>query len=122
GAGSGRPRPDAQRPAGVDPRDRAAAGPDRVQLDPGDADRLVVDHDLARPEELAVLDEADVERGAAHVDRDHVGLAELLAELEAGGRRGGGPGAAQPERPAQGPGGGRAAAGAWRGWPKPRLI
>ena len=65
-------RPDAQCAAGVDPRDAAAAGADRGDLDAGHADRLVLDADRARHDRPAVLDQADVEARAAHVDRDQV--------------------------------------------------
>ena len=66
-------RPDMQDAAGIDPRDRAAAGAhagdvEAVQGDPVAADLAV--HDQRRG---AVLDQADVGRGAAHVERDQVG-------------------------------------------------
>ena len=72
GVGAGAARADPQGVAGVDPADRAAAGADRVDVDRGHADRLALDLDLAAHRGAAVFDQADVEAGAAHVDRDQV--------------------------------------------------
>ena len=69
----GAARADPQRAALVDPRDRAAAGADRVDVDDRDADRDAVERRLARHLRAAVEHQADVGAGAAHVDRDDVG-------------------------------------------------
>ena len=83
--GTGRARADAEDPAGVDVRDRAAAGADRVDVDHRD-------HRLIRPDlgvqqvlhaQLAVLREADVGGRPADVERDHVGLTGLPARPDA---------------------------------------
>ena len=83
--GAGRARADAEDPAGIDVGDRAAAGADRVHVDHRD-------HRLVRPDlrvqqvlhaQLAVLREADVGGGPAHVERDHVGLVGLPARPDA---------------------------------------
>ena len=80
--GARRARADAEDAARIDVGDGAAAGADRVDVDHRD-------HRLVRPDlrveqvlhaQLAFLREADVGRGPAHVERDHV----LLARLPAG--------------------------------------
>ena len=72
--GARRARPDAEDAARVDVGDRAAAGADRVDVD--HRDHRLVRADLRVEQvlhaQLAVLREADVGRGAADVERDHV--------------------------------------------------
>jgi len=72
GVGARRARADAERAALVHPRDGAAAGADRVDVDHRNADRVVADGDVRRDERLAALDERDVAGRAAHVHRDDV--------------------------------------------------
>ncbi len=83
--GAGRARPDAIDAARIDVRDRAAAGADRVDVD--HRDHRLVRADLRVEQVLhpqpAVLREADVRRGAADVERDHVVVARLLARPDA---------------------------------------
>src|SRR6185369_12867573 len=86
GVGAGAARADPQGVAGVDPADRATARADRVAVDRGDADRLALDLDLTAHRRAPVFDQADVEAGAAHVDRDQV-VADRAGEVER--RRGG---------------------------------
>ncbi len=62
----------AQRPARVDPGDRAAAGADRVQVDGREPDREAADRALVRPGDQPADDRADVRRRPAHVERDRV--------------------------------------------------
>src|SRR5205809_518715 len=62
GLGSGRDRPNADRAAHVvDPDDRAAAAPDRADVDAWDEVFVLVDDALVARHRLAVPDEADVE-------------------------------------------------------------
>ena len=80
-----RARADAEDPAAVDVGDRAAAGADRVDVD--HRDHRLVGADLGVEQVLhaqaALLREADVRRRAAHVERDHVVVAGLLAGPDA---------------------------------------
>ncbi len=108
--GAGAPRPDAERPARVAPDDRAAAGTHGV-----DVDHRKTDRDARHLPSLAALrlsagDEADVGRGAAHVERDRVLAAgERGDPLRAhdpcrpGRRRGSPPGARPPRRSSRRP-------------------
>src|SRR5579862_8769517 len=81
---AGAVRADPDRAALVDPHDAAAAGANRLDVDRGGADRDAP-LDLERAGELrrAVADYADVEAGAAHVDRDEVVEADRATEHEA---------------------------------------
>ena len=98
GLGAGADRADAQRAAGVDPGDGAATGADLGQLDDRRANGIarparrarawlrdrpdvVLLGDLRRP----AADQADLGGGAAHVERDGVGQAEVRGEVA--GRR-----------------------------------
>jgi hypothetical protein len=65
-------RSNLQRPALVEPRDGAPAGADGVNVHRRQANRTAPDVPFDRPLRLAVRDEADVSRGAAHVERDRV--------------------------------------------------
>ena len=112
GIGARAPRPDAEEPARVDPGDAAAAGADLDQVDDGRADRVARQRHAAdaragvaadvvvlghgRP---AVLDQPDLGRRAAHVERDDVGTAERLAQVGRGDHAGGRPGLDHEHRP-----------------------
>jgi hypothetical protein len=85
GIGAGAARPDAQRPAGVEPCDATAAGADRVDLDLRRPVRQAADVLLGRERRLEVLDETDVGARAAHVVRDQVALAREPPEVDRGG-------------------------------------
>ena len=80
--------PTAMRPIAVDMRDRAAAGADLHHLDHRDAQRQAGalpeasdarDLEGARGLRLAVIDQADLRRRAAHVERQHVGRGRIAA-------------------------------------------
>ena len=92
GIGAGALRADAQHAAVIDPDDRAAAGADRHDVEHGRADRQAVDLALRGQRRPAVLHQADVGRGAAHVEGDEVpeARARRLARRadHAGGRSG----------------------------------
>ena len=77
--GARRSRADVEGAAGIAPCDRAAAGADDVQVD----DRKLTGSPWKLPSvvtcDVAVLDQPDVEAGAAHVDRDDAVAAVLAA-------------------------------------------
>ena len=84
-------RADAQEAAGVDPGDRAAARADRLDVDQRHRGRdAPFDLVLGRVALLAVDEDADVGARAAHVEREHVRLAErgrdVLGRGHAAGR------------------------------------
>ena len=92
GIGAGALRADAQHAAVVDPGDRAAARADRDDVEHRRADRQAVDLAFRGERGPSVLHQADVGRGAAHVEGDEVveararGLARRADH--AGGRTG----------------------------------
>ena len=92
GIGAGALRADAQHAAIVDPGDRAAAGADRDDVEHRRADRQAVDLAFRGERRPSVLHQADVGRGAAHVEGDQVleARARRLARRadHAGGRAG----------------------------------
>ena len=65
-------RPDADRPAGVPAHERAAARPDRVEVDRRQADGKAADDALRDACGSTSREQADVGRRAAHVERDRV--------------------------------------------------
>jgi len=79
------PRPDLQRSRGVDERDRAAAGADRLYADRGQPDGIAAELALARGLRHAVGDEAHVGSRAAHVEGERARQRERAREV--GGRR-----------------------------------
>ena len=58
--------------AGVDPRDRAAAGADAGDVEAVQRDAVAADLAVHDQRRLAVRHQADVGRGAAHVERDQI--------------------------------------------------
>ena len=91
-------RADAQRAAGVEPGDAAAAGADFGDVDGGHPDRMAATAGMAhatadgvfqRHERLAVFDQRALGGGAAHVEGDQIRLADLLGEVAAGEHAGG---------------------------------
>ena len=72
GIGAGALRADPQHAAVVDPGDRAAARADRDDVEHRRADRQAVDLAFRGERGAAVLHQADVGRGAAHVEGDQV--------------------------------------------------
>ena len=50
---------------------------------------IAIDHRLARILDFTVLNDGDLEGGAAHVGRDHVGLVQQLTERAAADHAGG---------------------------------
>ena len=89
GIGAGALRADIEEAAAVDPGDRAAAGRDRAHVERRHVDLPARDHALGGFERHAALDEGDVGRGAAHVERDEPALRLVLGEIGAGLRAGG---------------------------------
>ena len=84
GIGAGALRPDLERADLVDPGDAAAAGADLDHVDHRQHHRMAAgvaaDVIARRHRRLAVADQARLGGGAAHVERDHVGEAERLAD------------------------------------------
>ena len=72
GIGTGALRADAQHAAVVDPGDRAAARTDRDDVEHRRADRQSVNLAFRGQRRPAVLHQADVGRGAAHVEGDEI--------------------------------------------------
>jgi hypothetical protein len=83
-------RTHAQGAARVAPGDRAAAGADGVDVDHGQRQRPAADLAGRRLAHAAVLDDAHVARGAAHVEAQQVGHPAALGEQRRGGRAAGG--------------------------------
>ena len=90
GVGARALRPDAQRPAAVDPRDRAAAGADRVDVDHRQAHRQAGDGALHGEVGLAAAlgEEERVAARAAHVEAQRGRLADDPRRHRAAGRAG----------------------------------
>ena len=84
-ARAGAARPDAERAALVDVRDRAAAGADRVDVDHRHEQRIAGDPGVARGglADPVLRDDPDVGRGAADVERDQPLAARRLARPRA---------------------------------------
>jgi hypothetical protein len=72
GLGAGAPGPRVKRASGVEPRQAATPGADRVDLDLRGPVREPGDVLLGRQRGLEVLDQADVRAGPPHVVRDQV--------------------------------------------------
>ncbi len=82
--GAGAPRADPQEAAFVDPGDAAAAGANGGEVDARRGDRQApLDLEIRRVADLAVADDPDVTARAAHIERDQLALASLLAEERA---------------------------------------
>ena len=93
GVGAGALGADAQQPAGVEPGDRAAAGPDRCARRPrrgrSGGRRTAAPSQVSRVEhDAAVADHADVEARAAGVADDHVAAGRARARCRGGRPRG----------------------------------
>ena len=89
-------RPDMQDAAGIDPRDRAAAGADRGDIEAVERDAVAGDAAVHDQRRLAVDDEADVGAGAAHIERDQVGLTREPRRVDAAGDAAGRPDSTAP--------------------------
>ena len=74
-------RPNLQEAAIVDPRDAAAAGADRVDVDHRKAYRIARNLTLARDERCRFLDQADIGRGAADIEGDQIAVPGAAAEV-----------------------------------------
>ena len=85
--GAGALRSDAQQAERIDLRHRAAARADRSDVDHLDGDALVVFPMFGRRWDVAFFDHADIEAGAAHIDREQVLFAKILAEIDRARRR-----------------------------------
>ena len=77
--------PDVQHAAGIDARDRAAAGADAGDVDALQGDALAGEAAVGGDRRLAADDERDVGRGAAHVERDEVAVADDARRILAAG-------------------------------------
>jgi hypothetical protein len=93
----------------VDMGDRTATGADLDHLDHGDANRQAgafqeargaIDLEHARGLGLVFLDQADLGRGAAHVEGEHLALAETRRDLRREDRAAGGTGFDEAHRKA----------------------
>ena len=69
----------------VEPDDRAAAGADRLDVESRHEERVLVDHGLRGAQRFAIGDDADVERGPAHVAGDHVRVVHLPGQVGGAG-------------------------------------
>ena len=85
-----------ERTAGLDPRDAAAAGANLLDVDHGDLQRqaggVTADHRAAGHQHVAIVDDAGLGGGAAHVERDGVGEPDAIAQRLGGDDAGGGTG------------------------------
>jgi hypothetical protein len=84
-------RADVEDSARVDPRHRAAAGAQRVDVDRRQRDFRDADGLFAGQLRLATLEERDVGRRAAHVERDEAGLVDESRAVASGGDAAGRP-------------------------------
>ena len=96
--GAGAVRPDLEQPEAVDPGDAAAAGADLDHLDHRHLDRqaaalleavLAVDLEICRDQGFAMLDQAGLGGGAAHVEREQARAVDQPAVVGGGERAGG---------------------------------
>ena len=78
-------RPDMQDAAGIDPRDRAAAGADARNVQAVQRDAVAADFAVHDQRRLAVRHQADIGRGAAHVERDQVLYPDQAGGMDAAG-------------------------------------
>ena len=83
-------RPHLQRAGAIDPGDGAAAGGDGLDVEAGEAQRLAADGALAHRAGLALGDDREIRRGAAHVEGHEIAAAEAPAQLAARDDAGGG--------------------------------
>ena len=90
--GARRAGADAKRSSRVAPGDRAAAGADRVDVDHRQLDHAPADLARVGPPHAAVLDDADVARGAAHVEPDRVAVPREARQQRGADGTAGGPG------------------------------
>ena len=88
GLGAGAARPDLEVAFAADPGDRAAAGADGLDVDHRDAHRERADRAAIGDVRPAAFDQAEVGRGAAGVERHHVGEAGDLGHHGAAERAG----------------------------------
>ena len=111
GVGARGLRPAGEQPERVDVRQRPAADADLDHVDRRRLDRQARAAreavgarglELVRDERAAVLDQAQLGRRAAHVERHQVRVAVEAAEARGGERAGGGAGLEHPDRPVGG--------------------
>ena len=88
GLGAGAARADLEMAFAADPGDRAAAGADGLDVDHRDAHRERADRAAIGDVRLAALDQAEIGRGAAGIERHHVGEAGDLGDHGAAERAG----------------------------------
>ena len=85
GLGAGALGADVQHAAGIDPRDRAAAGADADDVERLQRDALAGEPPVGGDLRGAADDQRDVGAGAAHVEQDQVGLADQARGVAAAG-------------------------------------
>jgi len=83
GLGARAPRPDLEVAFAADPGDRSAAGADGLDVDHRDAHGIRADRAAVGHVRLAAFDQAEVGRGAAGIERHHVGEAGDLGDHRA---------------------------------------
>ena len=89
GLGAGAARADLEMALAADPGDRSAAGADGLDVDHRDAHRKRADRAAVGDVRPAALDQAEIGRGAAGVERHHVGKAGEFRDHRAAERAGG---------------------------------
>ncbi len=90
---------DPEAAAGVDPRDRAAAGAERRHVEHRHANLVAGDVRLGPHQHTAAIDQGDIARGAADVDGDEVVETGLLPGRQTADGAGCGSRQEQPHRP-----------------------
>ena len=83
-------RADPQGAAGIDRRDRAAAGRDAGDVEAAQRNALAGEHAVGGQRGAALRDQRDVGRGAAHVERHQIGNGEQVGAAPAAGNAAGG--------------------------------
>ena len=101
GMRAGAVRPDFQATPAGQPGDRTAAGTYGVQIDHRRLEVVDIDLALGQHARLAVFDQADVGRRAAHVERDDVAVPGQGAEVHRGDHPGRGAGQGRGDRQAR---------------------
>ena len=79
---AGAVRADVQQAAGIEPGNAAAARADGMHVECRGLERAAIDHAAVAELRLAVLHEANIGTGAAHVERDDVGMAATRRHVD----------------------------------------
>src|SRR6516164_7473414 len=99
GLGAGRLRPNPQAPSGVEPRNRTAARPDRVDVEHAHAHRIATDAALRAQRRRAIFYQRDIARRATDIDGYHVAQAGGPAHHPRPDHAGSRTGEEKPNRP-----------------------